>query len=84
MFGVTAIAAKWLSSEAVECVSPPKNAGLEVSVRVANNGVDFSTSYGVFLVTGALQKKVDVGCQLCEFLHSCCVCLSVFIMNARY
>jgi hypothetical protein len=84
MFGVTAIAAKWLSSEAVECVSPPKNAGLEVSVRVANNGVDFSTSYGVFLVTGALQKKVDVGCQLCAFLHSCCVCLSVFIMNARY
>ena len=53
MFGVTLVSAKWLSSEAVECMSPPKNAGLEVSVRVANNGVDFSTTYGVFLVTGA-------------------------------
>jgi len=52
MFGVTAVSAQWLSSDAVQCVTPPKNAGLEVSVRVANNGVDFSTSYGVFLVTG--------------------------------
>ena len=63
MFGVTVISAKWLSPEAVECISPPKNAGLEVSVRVANNGVDFSTTYGVFLVTGALT--VQGSCVLC-------------------
>ena len=58
MFGVTVISAKWLSEDAVECVTPPKNAGLEVSVRVANNGIDFSTSYGVFLMTGVSQKNL--------------------------
>ncbi|MGB1602117.1 MAG: IPT/TIG domain-containing protein, partial [Promethearchaeia archaeon] len=51
MFGVTVVSAKWLSSDTIECLSPPKSAGLEVSVRVANNGVDFSTTYGVFLMT---------------------------------
>jgi len=59
MFGVTKVSARWFSSDAVECTAPPKNAGLEVSVRVANNGFDFSTTYGVFLMT-ARESITDV------------------------
>jgi len=48
MFGLTVVKARWLSAEAIECLSPPKSPGTDLAIKVANNGVDFSPTFAVF------------------------------------
>ena len=52
LFGSTAVSAVWLREDILECHTPPMASGTEVALRVANNGVDFSPTYGLYRYQG--------------------------------
>jgi hypothetical protein len=56
-FGTVSISAVWHRDDLVECQTPPMPAGTEVAIRIANNGIDFSTSFLVFKYYGNLDLR---------------------------
>lgn len=52
MFGATEVSASWMSDTVVECLSVAMPTGSQVDVRVANNGVDFTTSSATYAFKG--------------------------------
>ena len=52
LFGISYIPARWITTSELECLSPPKKSGIEVSVRITSNKVDISQSYQAFAYQG--------------------------------
>jgi hypothetical protein len=57
MFGSTIVSGSWMSDYVVECLSIAMPAGSQVDVRIANNGVDFSTSSAPFAFKGLVPTR---------------------------
>jgi hypothetical protein len=57
LFGAVAVSAAFQSDDLVECQPPIMPADTEVTVRVANNGVDFSSSFSIFRYQGLYKIK---------------------------
>ena len=60
MFGTTIVSGSWMSNSVVECLSITMPAGTIVEVRVANNGLDFSSSSAAFVFKGAPHLPRDL------------------------
>jgi hypothetical protein len=56
-FGATIVPAKWQSSIFVQCVSPSKSPGTQLTVKVSNNGADFSSTFTIFEYQGKTQAQ---------------------------
>ena len=70
LFGSVPVTAAWHSEEAVDCIAPPRPAGTLASVRVANNGQDYSTTSQVFSYHGAFSPSAQAHSPRVRSVHT--------------
>ncbi len=66
-FGATIVPAKWQSSFFVQCISPAKSPGTQVTVKASNNRADFSSTFTIFEYQG--KTELTSAAALVLFLH---------------